>query len=148
MPGAGGPADEAPSEGSQDNPPPPRCKWEVTSLILSLNLSVSTVAYSPNPRLWCFWSWSREKVPENMVGVKGQPGVFRKQVLGSVLPSCQLCVVESRGEGLSSHFPGVGAEVQWCPVVLLYPSENRSPGMGVGRVFGPLRWVPREAGLG
>ena len=133
-----GPADEAPSEGSQDNPLP-RCKWEVTLLILSLNLSVSTVAYSPNPRLWCFWSWSREKVPENMVGLKGQPVVFRKQVWGSVLPSYQLCVVESRGEGLSSHFTDVGAEVQWCPMVLLYPSENRSPGMGVGRVFGPLR---------
>ena len=47
-----------------------------------------------------------------MIGVKGQPDVFRKRIYGSVWPSCQLRVVESQGEGVSSHFTDVGAEVQ------------------------------------
>lgn len=57
------------SESSQDTHL--RCKWEVTLSILSPgNPLPSSMACPPNPRLGYFWSWSREKGPEDMVGVK------------------------------------------------------------------------------
>lgn len=75
-----GPADEAPSEGSQDNPP--RVQMERSCLlILSLSLSVSTVAYSPDFGV-SGHGQERGVFQKIWLGLKRQPDVFKKTSLG------------------------------------------------------------------